>query len=451
MVIGRKSTITASAGALALAIVLGGPASAATMGESQARSPLVDIVTLNAGDTAHFGGPAMPSPMRMRGHGFGNKFGYGLPRGVPAYRRPFRGFVLPTFWSAPRFYVVNYATYGLAQPATGYNWARYYDDAVLIDGRGTVYDSVHDLDWGRYEHGGERYDYDEGIYGGDHVVYGHGAPAGPPVTQGGAYDGAWTGSYVGEDGRVYQGSWSGAYVDETGQAYEGEYSGTFIGEGRYVDANGVPVQYDYGEPAHDQAGVAYGHGYDPRDAAPAHPPVAERHAVRRDDRRYHDRSALMERCRRDNGLGGALIGGVVGGLAGNRIAGRGNRTEGTIIGAGVGAIAGAAIDVAEDDCKEFRRDDRYDGRHHAERRYPARPSYPAHGYPVQQPYPAYGYPGYGYPAYYWYQPAPTVTTVIVQPSVTTTTTTTTTYEEVYVGGGTKVRTRKTKLRPSCNC
>jgi hypothetical protein len=52
--------------------------------------------------------------------------------------------------------------------------------------------------------------------------------------------------------------------------------------------------------------------------------------------------------RRDDGLGGAVIGGVIGGVAGNRIAGRGNRTVGTIAGAAVGAVAGAAIDKAED-------------------------------------------------------------------------------------------------------
>lgn len=52
--------------------------------------------------------------------------------------------------------------------------------------------------------------------------------------------------------------------------------------------------------------------------------------------------------RRDDGLGGALIGGAVGGVLGNRIAGRGDRTIGTMAGAAVGAVAGAAIDRAED-------------------------------------------------------------------------------------------------------
>ena len=52
--------------------------------------------------------------------------------------------------------------------------------------------------------------------------------------------------------------------------------------------------------------------------------------------------------RREDGLGGALIGGAAGGLIGNRIAGRGDRLLGTAAGAAVGAIAGAVIDRAED-------------------------------------------------------------------------------------------------------
>ena len=52
--------------------------------------------------------------------------------------------------------------------------------------------------------------------------------------------------------------------------------------------------------------------------------------------------------RREDGLGGALIGGAVGGLIGNRVAGRGDRLLGTAAGAAVGAIAGAVIDRAED-------------------------------------------------------------------------------------------------------
>ena len=59
---------------------------------------------------------------------------------------------------------------------------------------------------------------------------------------------------------------------------------------------------------------------------------------------YHDGYGR----RREDGLGGALIGGVVGGLIGNRVAGHGDRLLGTAAGAAVGALAGAAIDRAED-------------------------------------------------------------------------------------------------------
>ena len=58
--------------------------------------------------------------------------------------------------------------------------------------------------------------------------------------------------------------------------------------------------------------------------------------------------------RREDGLGGALIGGAVGGLIGNRVAGHGDRLLGTAAGAAVGAIAGAVINRAEDSRYEDR-------------------------------------------------------------------------------------------------
>lgn len=53
-------------------------------------------------------------------------------------------------------------------------------------------------------------------------------------------------------------------------------------------------------------------------------------------------------ARRDDGVGGAVIGGVAGAVAGNVLAGRGDRLAGTALGAGVGALAGVAVDQAED-------------------------------------------------------------------------------------------------------
>ncbi|WP_082444304.1 RcnB family protein [Sphingomonas sp. Leaf242] len=77
--------------------------------------------------------------------------GANAPGGWTGYRRPHRGWAVPGYWNAPRFYVGDWSTYGLPQPPQGYNWARYYDDAVLIDPRGSVYDTVGDVDWDRYD------------------------------------------------------------------------------------------------------------------------------------------------------------------------------------------------------------------------------------------------------------------------------------------------------------
>lgn len=73
--------------------------------------------------------------------------GANAPGGWTAYRRPYRGYALPTYWIAPRFFINDWQGYGLSQPGSGYNWVRYYDDAVLIDGRGSVYDMRGGIDW----------------------------------------------------------------------------------------------------------------------------------------------------------------------------------------------------------------------------------------------------------------------------------------------------------------
>ena len=80
--------------------------------------------------------------------------GFRAPGGYNAYRPAFRGFVLPRYWVQPSFFIGNYSRYGFSQPLNGYNWYRYYDDAVLSDRSGRVYDSVRNVDWDRYD----RYD-----------------------------------------------------------------------------------------------------------------------------------------------------------------------------------------------------------------------------------------------------------------------------------------------------
>ena len=91
------------------------------------------------------------------GHGHGNRWGSKIgghwwggmnaPGGWNAYRPAHRGWRMPAYWNSSRFYIGDWADYGLSQPPYGYNWARYYDDAVLIDDRGSVYDTVGGLDW----------------------------------------------------------------------------------------------------------------------------------------------------------------------------------------------------------------------------------------------------------------------------------------------------------------
>lgn len=130
-----------------------------------------------------------------------------------------------------------------------------------------------------------------------------------------------------EDAAVYQGQ-----ADRT--LSEGDYRGRWQGQwtGSWEDAGGRQYQGTYqGE-------------YDNR----ADGQQAEQRIVRRGG------PDIVRECRRDSGIGGAIIGGVIGAGAGNAIAGRGNRLAGSLIGAGVGAAAGAAIDRAEDgdDCSE---------------------------------------------------------------------------------------------------
>jgi Ni/Co efflux regulator RcnB len=141
--------------------------------------------------------------------------GYGAPGGWAAYRRPVRGFALPHYWVQPGFYIADYALYSLPAPQPGYGWSRYYDDAVLTDRYGRVYDSRGDIGWDRYEGG-----YD------DEPAVAHAMPppeAGPPpppghrrpydesVVSSNEYRGRWVGTWYGADGRVYSGDYDGAY------------------------------------------------------------------------------------------------------------------------------------------------------------------------------------------------------------------------------------------------
>lgn len=61
-----------------------------------------------------------------------------------AYRRGGR---LPPIFVSPSYVVPDWDAYRLAPPGPGRRWVRYYDDAVLIDGRGYIVDAVPAIGW----------------------------------------------------------------------------------------------------------------------------------------------------------------------------------------------------------------------------------------------------------------------------------------------------------------
>lgn len=130
------------------AAAIAAPASAQRIGPQQVLPPAPGapmVHTLN---------PLPAAPVAARwGHKMNGRWegGYRAPGGWSAYRRPVRGWTLPRYWIAPSFVIADYAYYGLSTPPYGYNWVRYYDDAVLVDGRGRVWETSSPIEWDRYE------------------------------------------------------------------------------------------------------------------------------------------------------------------------------------------------------------------------------------------------------------------------------------------------------------
>jgi Ni/Co efflux regulator RcnB len=241
--------------------------------------------------------PQAPRPAgNWNGHRWGPRqngrwfAGTRAPGGWGAYRRPVYGYVLPRYWISPTYYIGNYGTYGLPVPARGYGWSRYYDDAVMTDSYGRVYDHRSNVDWGRYE-GGYAPDgyYDDGSYAeprrdngvggaaigavvggvagnriagrgnrtaGTLIGAGVGAVAGmaidkaedgprrhappPPRRPGAGYDDGY--GYA-DDGvtsqNEYDGRWTGTWTTDDGRKVSGTYEGRFEG-----DVRGAGVDYD---------------------------------------------------------------------------------------------------------------------------------------------------------------------------------------------------------------
>lgn len=215
------------------AIALAGPADAQRLGRGQMIAPQINVPVSGpqGGPTPMLapsggGGTSAPPMMmarptnptinptmnrmpRLQGQRWGGQIGgrwiggVQAPGGWNGYRRPWRGFALPSYWIAPSFFIGNFASYGLAPPPDGYRWSRYYDDAVLIDDRGRVYDSVSGIGWDGRDDGV----WDDGGYARDQPVYGAPYPA-PGI----GYEGSYQGSYEVNGQRGYQqGLQSGRY------------------------------------------------------------------------------------------------------------------------------------------------------------------------------------------------------------------------------------------------
>ena len=89
---------------------------------------------------------AVESAVRWQG-------GTGAPGGWDAYRRPGYGDQLPRYWMDGAYWV-DARAFRLPRPAAGFGWSRYYDDAVLTDQWGRVYDVRPAYDW---DHHGRKY------------------------------------------------------------------------------------------------------------------------------------------------------------------------------------------------------------------------------------------------------------------------------------------------------
>lgn len=100
---------------------------------------------------------ALPPSQNIARQGDPNRWGYDqggrwdagsrAPGGWGAYRRLGRGQRMPNYWLGGSFGIPDYLSFGLAAPPQGYRWIRYYDDAVLIDYQGNVWDSVGGIAW----------------------------------------------------------------------------------------------------------------------------------------------------------------------------------------------------------------------------------------------------------------------------------------------------------------
>lgn len=217
------------------------PVEAQRLGSGRMVAPQIGVPQVNG---PQFNQPYRPQPMppqvqTMRGpqrQQWGGQVngrwigGMRAPGGWNSYRRPSRGYRLPTYWTAPSFFIGNFGAYGLTTPPYGYSWSRYYDDAVLIDNRGRVQDWVSGIDWDGYGDGG---------YIDDQP--GYGAPyAAPGTDYEGRYEGSYTvGGRTGYQSGYQQGQYRAPPQPQVQPLYPQGYSQTWTAGSGYYYPGGV--------------------------------------------------------------------------------------------------------------------------------------------------------------------------------------------------------------------
>jgi Ni/Co efflux regulator RcnB len=129
-----------------IGIMAGGALLVLAASASQAQAPAVGA---SYGDAAVSAGPGYSAWQGEPGaaaHG---------PRHMDhkGYRPYERGARMGGIWRDPAYAVNDWQAWGLGQPGPGMHWLRYYDDAILVDGYGTVVDCRHGVNWDGPRHG----------------------------------------------------------------------------------------------------------------------------------------------------------------------------------------------------------------------------------------------------------------------------------------------------------
>jgi Ni/Co efflux regulator RcnB len=174
--------------------------------------------------------PTQPVRGPSRGGRWGQRIngywyaGVQAPGGWKGYRQMHRGRTLPRYWISPSFFIGDFGSYGLQAPLPGYYWTRYYNDAVMIDRYGHVYDSVGGIDWDRF--GGYDDGYAEGADYGEPDAPGYGAGYPPPPPGGpGFAPGGYPPAFGGSSSTYYSSSSTGGYA---GPGYPGPRGGAYV-------------------------------------------------------------------------------------------------------------------------------------------------------------------------------------------------------------------------------